>query len=175
MTITVLLILAAMWAAVLVPPILRARTASRPTDTIGTFRHSLSALGSRTGRHVRQQQSARGPIDTLARLRPATPGQSAAEVAPEPMMSPMQRRRRDIVVGLAGATGVTFQLALALGSGVAWMLWFLCTSGLGTYIYLLLRMKQARLGRERNVHYLDAHRRPQPASSLLALARRASS
>ena len=57
MAITVLLILAAMWAAVLLPPILRARTVQRSGDTIGDFRYRLGVLGNRTGR--RQAATAR--------------------------------------------------------------------------------------------------------------------
>lgn len=168
-----------MWAAVLLPPILRARSTQRSTDTIGSFRHSLSALGSRIGRHGHHHhQPARSPIDSLARLHPtsltALPTNQPAALR-NPEMSPMQRRRRDVLVGLAGAAGVTMLLALFVGSAFAWFLWLLCTAALGGYVYLLLRLKQTRLERTRNVHFLDARRQPAPAAPQLALSRRSGS
>ena len=43
-----LLILAVVWAVVLVPPWLRSRADARPADSIGAFRHRLTVL-ERTG------------------------------------------------------------------------------------------------------------------------------
>ncbi|MBV8162398.1 MAG: hypothetical protein JO265_15875, partial [Acidimicrobiia bacterium] len=43
-----LLILAVVWAAVLVPPWLRSRADARPADSISAFRHRLTVL-ERTG------------------------------------------------------------------------------------------------------------------------------
>ncbi|MDQ1374024.1 MAG: hypothetical protein QOJ09_1362, partial [Actinomycetota bacterium] len=40
----VLLILAVIWAAVLIPPMLGARAEGRPADSIGDFRRQLSVL-----------------------------------------------------------------------------------------------------------------------------------
>src|SRR5437588_10387809 len=48
LTIVVLLILALVWAAVLVPPWLRNRADARPADSITAFRHRLNVL-ERTG------------------------------------------------------------------------------------------------------------------------------
>ena len=44
MTILVLFILAAVWAAVLLPPWLQNRSESRPADSITSFRRQLSVL-----------------------------------------------------------------------------------------------------------------------------------
>jgi hypothetical protein len=44
----VVVILAAMWVLVLVPPLLRSRSEGRPSTSVGSFRHQLATL-SRTG------------------------------------------------------------------------------------------------------------------------------
>jgi hypothetical protein len=48
----VVVILAAMWVLVLVPPLLRSRSEGRPSTSIGSFRHQLATL-SRTGHEPR--------------------------------------------------------------------------------------------------------------------------
>ena len=177
MAITVLLILVAMWAAVLVPPILRARSVQRSGDTIGDFRYRLNVLGNRAGRR-QHQQPARGTIDSLARLQAPGASLSAAPVvAPSAgSMSPVQRRRRDVFLGLAGATGFMFLLALVTGSLFFWFLWLVSASALGGYVYLLLRLKQTAAERVEKVRPL-AGRRPAPLAdeSQLALSRTAGS
>jgi hypothetical protein len=177
LAITVLLILAAMWAAVLLPPVLRARTVQRTGDTIGDFRYRLGVLGNRTGRRQNASAGARGPIDSLARLQaPAViPGTGPVADPRNGSMSPMQRRRRDILLGLAGATSVTFFLAVAMSSAFAWFMWLVSASALGVYVWLLIRMKQMRSEQGEKVRYLS-ERRPQVAPEPeLALPRRAHS
>ena len=96
-----LLILAVIWAAVLVPPMLRARAEGRPSDSIGEFHRHLSVL-SRTG-----------PVDFSAANRlyansPA-PYVSAGPWTAQRLEQRRRRtvkRRRDILFGLlAGMTG----------------------------------------------------------------------
>lgn len=100
MGIVVVLILAGIWAAVLIPPILRARAESSPADSIGDFRRQLRVL-QRTGppRGVSPEvlnsgvyveavepvplRSVRGPgtgahEDTISRLSRHQPGRSRA-------------------------------------------------------------------------------------------------
>ena len=47
MTHLVLVILAAIWAAVLLPPFLQSRSENRPADSISTFRNQLHVLERR--------------------------------------------------------------------------------------------------------------------------------
>jgi hypothetical protein len=164
LAITVLLILAAMWAAVLLPPVLRARTVQRSGDTIGDFSHRLSALGRRTGRR-HAGNDARGRIDSLARLQSGpVPGAPAVPMARPGDMTPMQRRRRDVLLSLAGATVGTFLLAAVTGAAIVWFAWFLAAAATGSYVWLLLRMKQQASERDQKVRFLDA-RRPMPAEA----------
>jgi hypothetical protein len=80
----VLLVLAAIWAAVLIPPALRARQEGRPSDSISNFRRQLAVL-RRTG----PRSNRVGPVDhwnrpyappppTLASVSRLHTGQSAA-------------------------------------------------------------------------------------------------
>jgi hypothetical protein len=167
LTITVLLVLIALWAAVLVPPLLRARTVQRSSDTIGDFHYRLSVLG-RTG-----DRRPNGALAGLARIqgarRPA-PGSSLPTFAGS--MSPTQRRRRNVLMGLAGVASVTMVLALSTGS---WMMWFLNIVSLlatGGYVWLLVQMKQGAFERQTKVRYL--HRNTTADADVASLARRAS-
>jgi hypothetical protein len=96
LTLVVLVILAALWAVVLVPPLLRSRTV-RSNDSIGDFNYRLDALGRTNG------------ALTVEKMR-TVPGQRAA------------KRRRDVTRVLLIAVGVTALLALATGMKALWML-----------------------------------------------------
>ncbi len=91
----VLVILAALWAVVLLPPLLRSR-AQRANDSIGDFNYRLDVLG-RTNGALRPGVAPR-----------STPGQRAA------------KRRRDVVLVLLLATGVTGLVALGTGMKLAY-------------------------------------------------------
>src|SRR5262245_63472955 len=82
LTLVVLLALAALWAVVLVPPLLRSRmTNTRSADSIGEFNYKLGVL-SRTGGGSLHSQPLGRPAPRRAAPRPATRmrfGPSAAE------------------------------------------------------------------------------------------------
>jgi hypothetical protein len=96
LTLVVLVILAALWAVVLVPPLLRSRTV-RSNDSIGDFNYRLDALGRTNG------------ALTVEKML-TVPGRRAA------------KRRRDVTRVLLIAVGVTALLALATGMKALWML-----------------------------------------------------
>lgn len=124
----VLLILGAVWAAVLVPPALRARAEASPGDSIGSFHHQLSVL-RRTGGH-----------------RPATPhGERGAPGAAHPRslaQDSVRKRRRDVLVTLLWVMGGT--LVLGLLPAFRALLWIHLLADLlfGAYIALLLHFKR---------------------------------
>ena len=71
----VLVILAAIWAAVLVPPYLQNRRETRPGDSIATFRSQLSVLerttpGGRLGNVTRLDAARREPMRPAGAARP---------------------------------------------------------------------------------------------------------
>jgi Flp pilus assembly protein TadB len=159
-SIMVLIVLAVVWAAVLLPPWLRNRSEGRPADSILSFRQQLSTL-ERTapGSALRNH----GPSRSLA---------ARTSFAPRPNGAPSsraeaRRRRREVLYTLAGAAGITFLAAIALG-GVAWLFFLLATAALGGYVALLVRMQRLAAEREVKVRFLGSATpaRPEPAFAL---------
>ncbi|MBX3287483.1 MAG: hypothetical protein KF703_19200 [Actinobacteria bacterium] len=147
----VLVILAVVWAAVLVPPFVRNRRDGRPDNSVLSFRAQLSTLERAT------------PGTTL---RPyASSGRTVA--APRPSAA-VKRRRRDVLVGLAGATAFSFLLVLAVGGALLTLLFLASASALGLYVYALRQLQLRALEREAKVRTL--HPRTQPAP-ILAMRR----
>ncbi len=136
MAILVILILLALWGAVLLPPILRARAESGSApggigDFVGRLR---SGLGQ--GRHhdgaLPPLQPIMGPVGG------PSPALGTGMRAPGGM-SQMQRRRRDVLIGLLAAAGLTFLMAFMAGSIVFWVFQLLADALLAGYVYLLLQ------------------------------------
>ncbi len=150
----VFLILAAIWAAVLVPPYLQNRRETRPGDSIASFRTQLSVL-------ERATPGGRARAGNVTRLDAARYGSSPAAM---PVRRPQasvamrraeaRRRRRDVFLTLLGAVGVTFVLALALG-GWVWGLHLAVDLLFGGYVVLLVAIQQQAMDRERKVRYLQ--------------------
>lgn len=161
MAIPVLLILAVLWAAVLVPPVLRSRTESR-RGGIGDLQYGLGALnrrrssirsiGGRGGqaplRSVPPVQSARDRATghTTRGGRPVR-GRNAA-TSPAALssrgMTPAQKRRRDVVILLVGVVVVTLGLAV-LVSPLLWIAQGVADVLLAVYLYLLVLRRRGSL------------------------------
>jgi len=150
--ILVILVLVGLWAAVLVPPILRSRNSSG-IGGVSDFMDSLRLLG---GRQHGARRDLGGPV--LHGVVGAEPSSVArgprAPIAPpmayRPMpggVSPMQRRRRNVLTALAGAVGITFLFAVIARSAIFWGLFLLALACLGAYVYLLLQFKQRSVAR----------------------------
>ena len=167
MAILVILILLALWAAVLLPPILRSRAASGSApggigDFVGRLRAGLGH-GPRHDSTLPPLQPIMGPV--------GGPGPSMGPVRTPGGMSPAQRRRRDVLVVLLAVVGLTFLMALMSRSVAFWMLQLIADAALGGYVYLLLQHKAKRQQRRpiarpvtplpvpSNVHHLDPTRR----------------
>jgi hypothetical protein len=139
LTLLVLVILAALWAAVLLPPLLRSRT-SRTNDSIGDFNYRLDALGRTNGTVV-----------------------TAAPPVPRPEQA--ARRRRDVLRGLLIAVGVTGLLALATQMALLWALFGLAFVALLAFLGLWAwsRSVQAeQLVKVRRIRPRPAHTRDLP-------------
>jgi hypothetical protein len=148
LTITVLLILAVLWAAVLVPPVLRARSENRRGDRIGPLRlgaygrnPSLAApfgrprlLGGRLGpdRPVDRARHSRGSVPSRGDRPPH---------APKPI-TPTQKRRRDVMLVLLGGVLLSLVLAAFTGTALLWVLHLLADVLLGAYLLLLVQTRQ---------------------------------
>lgn len=142
----VLLILAAVWAAVLLPPWLQTRRAAHPASSVVDFRQQLKVL-DRAGQ----------PLTPGAPRRPMMrTGMDIAEV---------RRRRRDVLTTLVAAAGLTMALALAFG-GTVWLLQLSVDAALLGYVALLLQVQQPVRPVADNVRYLPTRQAP-PAEQLL--------
>jgi len=153
--IVVILVLAILWAAVLIPPILRARNDGGGSSSIGAgFSELLTTISSAFG-HQRASDPDLPGMQPL--VGPVGPVGSAMAPRGQGAMSPAQRRRRTILVGLLIATGITLVMAAFSGGNVV----FLGLQGatdvlLGAYIYLLLQLKTRQQARR------PARRAPEP-------------
>ncbi len=145
----VLMILAAVWAAVLLPPFLRNRRDARPDNSVVSFRAQLS---------------------TLER---ATPGTSLRTTAPGELVPPrisvpmtradVKRRRREVLVGLLGATGFSFLLVVAAGGTLATLLFLASAGSLGAYVYALRQLQLRAVERDAKVRVLMPRTAPAPS------------
>lgn len=132
----VLLILALIWAAVLVPPWLRRRREGRPSDSVLSFRRQLSTL----------QRAAPGGGY-------APPGRSVAGYPGQMTRAAARKRRRDVFHALLGATAITLVLALAM-RGLMIAPFVLCLGALAAYTALLVQIQRRAAERVQKVRPL---------------------
>jgi hypothetical protein len=144
LAIPVLLILAVLWAAVLVPPVLRSRTESRRggiselqsgLGTLNRRRSSIRSMGARGGR---------APLRTVPSPRAPRSHPGARSALPSGAMTPAQKRRRDVVVILVVAVIVSLALAV-LVSPMLWIVQGVADALLGVYLYLLVLRRRGSL------------------------------
>ncbi len=139
---SVLVVLSLIWAAVLIPPVLRAR-AERRAEFIDSFREQMGALGGKAGR-VSHMES-----DRDARRR---------------RMTSAVKRRRDIVGGLLGAMIGSLILGAVPSLRIVWVLHlFLLNTFIG-YLALLAHQRGLTLRRQGHVTAAARTRRPRPVA-----------
>jgi Flp pilus assembly protein TadB len=130
LTLVVLVILAALWAVVLLPPLLRSRT-ERTNDSIGDFNYRLDVLGRTNGALTPER-------------RRVVPGQRAA------------KRRKDVARALVLAVGVTGLLALATNMTLLWALNVVADVALLSFVGLLVWARSMQAERAQKVRRLPA-------------------
>jgi hypothetical protein len=145
LAIVVILLLGLLWAAVLLPPILRARR-SGGRNGVSDFMDSLKSLGRGS------TERRRGGISTMYRphrpaIRPIAPPMAPLHIPGS--RTPVQRRRRDVLVALTIMVALAFVVALMAGSTVFWVLCLAAVGALAGYCYLLVQIKHR--GRDRRV------------------------
>ena len=157
MAIPVLLILAVLWAAVLVPPVLRSRTESR-RGGIGDLHPRLGRLTNRpAGPRSTGSRGSRAPLRPVPPLTAPTrsravggrsvPGQRAlagAGALSSQAMTPAQKRRRNVLVILIGGAVLSLGLAL-LVSPMLWIAQGIADVLLAVYLYLLVLHRRGSL------------------------------
>jgi hypothetical protein len=156
-TLLVLLVLAALWAVVLVPPLMRARGA-RSVDSVGAFRHRLGVLG-------RTHHGRRVPSVAVAATHPSVRPYGALPAAHAPRVSPaLAKRRRDVLATLAAASLVLLAGAALAHETIFWFLFLVCAGLLVAYVVMLARVQRLAAERASKVRYLPRGQyRPQPA------------
>lgn len=183
----VLLVLAGIWAAVLIPPAVRARAEGRPGDSIHNFKRQLSVL-RRTGphrgapggpgradggdryRHLSSQATlspVRGPVGgrsyPTAGHRASSPSARLASPAATAARSRTIRRRRDVLTALLVAAVATLALGLLLGMGVMLVAHVVTDILLVGYVALLVHQRNVAAEREMKVRFLPQAQRIDPA------------
>ena len=142
MAIAVILVLVICWVAVLAPPILRARGQQSRTDSVGDFHYRLSSLGRANGHRTRSTRSSGArPI-----FVPAQTGGGS--------MTAAQKRRRDVLLVLAGLVAVTLLAAVVTRSLPFMALQLLADAALAGYVYLLVQYKHRAQDQRTKVRYL---------------------
>jgi hypothetical protein len=132
----VLVILAALWAVVLLPPMLRSR-AERANDSIGDFNYRLDVLGRTNG------------VLRTAGARPrVSPGQRAA------------KRRRDVLRTFLAVVGAFGLLAIATQATIAWALFVLSALAFAAFGALWVWARSLQV--ERAVKVRAMQRQPAP-------------
>ena len=98
-------------------------------------------------------------------------------------MTPAQRRRRDVLVGLLAFAGIMLLMGLMSGSMIVWIIQLLADLMIVAYVYMLLQLKARNTSRRPqpqpqrpiiapvtpslpNVHDLTARRFPPAAAAI---------
>lgn len=155
----VLLVLAVIWGAVLVPPMLRARSESRPADSIGNFRHQLSVL-RRTGPTVVAPAHPLR-IPSYAAPTPAPTYQMARSYSRDgARRARTLKRRRDVLFTLVALMGTTLVLGVLPPFRVLLGLHLLCDLLFAGYVALLVQARNASAEREMKLRFLPSAQQP---------------
>lgn len=163
----VLLLLALIWGALLVSW-LRSRSATTFTDSVGSFRQHLSVLERTTPTTVRPANRLGDPVSRYSpassRSAAFTTGTGSRRTRPVAgntaalRRRQAQKRRRDVFFTLlAGAVGF-FALALLSGLSVLWPVQVLFDVMLGTYVAILVHLRNQAAEREMKLRYMSASR-----------------
>jgi hypothetical protein len=179
----VLLVLAGIWAAVLIPPAVRARAEGRPGDSIHNFKRQLTVLrrtGPHTGRvaggdhwyrsHTSQPAltPVHGPLRST-RTSPAAAYRSPARAVRQasPAVSAARsrtiRRRRDVLSALLVAALATLALGLLFSMGIMLVAHVVADVLLVAYVALLVHQRNVAAERDMKVRFLPQAHRLDPA------------
>jgi hypothetical protein len=185
----VLLVLAGIWAAVLIPPALRSRAEGRPGDSIHNFKRQLTVL-RRTGPHrggfggsgraaggehwYRPHASTplvpvHGPVRSTARATGSYRGAQVAPLAARPATataasrSRTMRRRRDVLTALVVAVFGTLLLGLIPAFHILLIAHVVSDVLLVAYVALLVHQRNAAAERDMKVRFLPQAHRLDPA------------
>lgn len=164
----VLIVLAAVWAAFLLPPILRARSEHRPSGSIGDFRRQLRVL-ARTSPSgpaalgLAPTSPTAPPLRSVPVARPGRPivvGMASARLG---RSRETVKRRRDVFVGLLVAMGGSLVLGTLPSLRVLWAVHVLLDLLFAAYVGALVYLRNLADERDMKVRFLPAPSAPEPA------------
>jgi Flp pilus assembly protein TadB len=155
LTVLVIVVIGLAWVAFLGPTIMRARNRQGRTDSVGDFSHRLTQLGRTNGRHSDRRHDR---ASSLSLQRPLfAPSRSMGR------MSPVQKRRRDVLFVLVVAVVVTIVVALVARSTPFYLLNLLADAALVAYVFLLIQIRHQAHEQRTKVRFLgSAYQRPAP-------------
>ncbi|MBX3312800.1 MAG: hypothetical protein KF906_00640 [Actinobacteria bacterium] len=134
-----LLSIAVAWVGVGAHALLRRHRNGRPHNSVLSFREQLSTL----------ERAAPGSM-----LRAGGDSSASGVVPILPPVTSSVRRRREVLVGLLGATAFTFLLFLVAGGAFTGFLFVVSAGALGAYVYALRQMQLRKLERSAKVRAL---------------------
>ena len=154
----VLIVLAAVWAAFLLPPILRARSEHRPSGSITDFRRQLHVLARSAPAGNVAPQTIPGRVvpirpNVVAPSAPLRLGRSRSTV----------KRRRDIFVGLLVAMAGSLVLGTLPPLRILWTIHVLLDVLFVAYVGALVYLRNLAAEREMKVRFLPTAAAPEPA------------
>ena len=168
----VLLILAVIWAAVLIPPAVRGRAERRPADSITNFHQQLAVLRRAAPRGSRPSNwpPARGPlpqrhvslVDAPIARTVSHPSWSSRSIA----RRNARRRRRDVLMALLVAAGTTLVMGALPALRFLWMVHVAADFLLIGYVALLVRQRNLATERDLKVRLLPTARRAEAAGEV---------
>jgi hypothetical protein len=144
----VFLVLAVIWAAVLIPPVIRRRTELQANDSIGDFRKRLGILQRTSPQTVE-------PAFRLEQSNSYAPSSPINNANYQRHVS--QKRRRDILVSLAALSISTLVLGLIPAFHMIMWVGLFSMGLLVAYIALLVRMKNRAMERKQKLRAFPSH------------------
>jgi hypothetical protein len=174
----VLLVLAGIWASVIIVPLVRARAEKTPADSIGTFRRQLSVLEHAGPSLVAPANRLRVPRPALVSPFPPSTRQVPLGFVVPPVVRRRraQRRRRDIFFALLAGTAGSLLLGLLPGLHVMLFVNLVFDLAFAGYVALLVRMRNAAAERESKLRFLPRQPpRPEEGPPALLVRRSAGS
>jgi hypothetical protein len=162
--VVVLIVLAAVWAAFLLPPILRARSEHRPSGSISDFRRQLHVL-------ARTSPGAAGAT-RVTPIRPGVAPRSSRPLGAAPAGAPLRlgrsrqsvKRRRDVFVGLLVAMAGSLVLGVLPPLRALWAVHVVLDLLFAGYVAALVYLRNLAAEREMKVRFLPPPvRAPEPA------------
>jgi hypothetical protein len=164
LTLVVLLVLATLWAVVLLPPLLRSRlTRSVAADSIGEFNYKLGVL-SRTNGTAPQPapRASRVMSRPPAYVMPASHSPSRSAPRPTLAMSPRATKRRgDVLRVLVVAVALTMGLAYFTGSTMLWSVQVVADLCLLAFLGTWAWVRNLQAERAQTVRFLPQGRAPE--------------